>query len=163
MTASGSDDQLEEAKGKIGLVLLVKDLGDITRYLNIACEYDRVAGRFYLSQPDYIERLLEEYSMLQAYDVATPMLDCDKERWKKDDLPLLDEVGKKRFQALVGSLLYLMHVTGPDIAFVIIRLSQYSAKPRSQYWDGLKRILRYLKGTKNAVLTRGKWVINMLF
>ena len=155
MTACGSDEQLEEAKHKIGLVLGVKDLGDITRYLNITCTYDADAAQFYLSQPDYIERLLEEYGMQQSYDVSTPALDSERERWESKDLPLLDDRNKKRYQALVGSLLYLMHATRPDIAYTIIRLSQYSAYPRSPHWDGLKRVLRYLKGTKDAVLALG--------
>ena len=78
-----------------------------------------------------------------------------KKNWESKELPLLDDRNKKKYQALVGSLLYLMHATRPDIAYTIIRLSQYSAYPRSPHWDGLKRVLRYLKATKDAVLALG--------
>ena len=50
-----------------------------------------------------------------------------------------------------------MHATRPDIAYAVIRLSQHSADPRNSHWDGLKQILRYLKATKDAVLTLGDY------
>ena len=93
--------------------------------------------------------------MQQAYEVSTPALDSDRDRWESKELPLLDDRHKKKYQALVGSLLYLMHATRPDIAYTVIHLSQYSTSPRSPHWDSLKRVLRYLKGTKDAVLALG--------
>lgn len=155
MTACGKEEQLMEAKEKIGKVLEVKDLGDITRYLNITCHYDFEGGRFLLSQTDYIIRLLDEYDMGNAFEVATPMVLSDKEKWEDNISDLLNDHNKRRYQALVGSLLYLMHATRPDLAYSIIRLSQYSAHPRSCHWEGLMRILRYLKRTKGAALVLG--------
>jgi len=48
-----------------------------------------------------------------------------------------------------------MHATRPDIVFAVIRLSQYTSRPREVHWLGLKRILRYLKGTASACLLLG--------
>ena len=156
MSACGTEEQLAEVKEKISLVLGVKDLGDITRYLSINFEYDVSAGIFRLSQADYIARLLDEYGMQDAFEVTTPMLDSDKAKWDNmEEYPLLDDHQKKRYQALVGSLLYLMHATRPDIAYTVIRLSQFSAQPRISHWDGLKRILRYLKATQGTALVLG--------
>lgn len=155
MSACGRDEQLTEAKDRIGKILGVKDLGDITRYLNITCDYDFEKGRFLLSQVDYIMRLLEDYDMSNAFEVTTPMVITDREKWEDSSSDLLNDRNKKRYQALVGSLLYLMHATRPDLAYSVIRLSQYSAKPRSCHWEGLQRILRYLKRTKQATLILG--------
>ena len=49
-----------------------------------------------------------------------------------------------------------MHSTRPDLAYGVIKLSQYASRPREIHWQGLKRILRYLKGTIKAVLTLGR-------
>jgi hypothetical protein len=38
--------------------------------------------------------------------------------------------------------------TRPDIAFAVARLTQYTIKPNSQCWAALKRLIRYLKGTR---------------
>jgi len=90
-----------------------------------------------------------------ALKVQTPTLEFDKEKWNRVDSPLLNAKAQKLYQALVGSLLYLMHATRPDIAFAVIRLSQYTSKPHEVHWLGLRRILRYLKGTARASLVLG--------
>lgn len=93
--------------------------------------------------------------MDSAFEVATPVLESDRLRWDKDDTELLNAKTYKMYQALIGSLLYLMHATRPDIAYAVIKLSQYSSKPRECHWTSLKRVLRYLKGTASACLVLG--------
>jgi len=90
-----------------------------------------------------------------SFEVQTPALESDREKWNKKDTPLLNAKAQKLYQALVGSLLYLMHATRPDITFAVIRLSQYTSKLREAHWLGLKRILRYLKSTAGACLMLG--------
>ena len=46
--------------------------------------------------------------------------------------------------------------TRPDLAFSINKLAQYCSKPSARHWHGVKRILRYVKGTINARLILGK-------
>ncbi|MBW0488907.1 hypothetical protein O181_028622 [Austropuccinia psidii MF-1] len=57
------------------------------------------------------------------------------------------------FQQAIGSINYLAHHTRPDILFTVNQLSQYSTKPNQCHWNGLKHLLRYLKGTKDKCLT----------
>ena len=42
-----------------------------------------------------------------------------------------------------------------NIVFVIARLSQYSSDPRQRYTEGVKHLLRYLRGASELVLTYG--------
>ena len=70
--------------------------------------------------------------------------------------PLLDENGKKQYQRIIGCLLYLMHCTRPDLAYAVIKLSQFASAPQNHHWEDIKRILRYLRGTTNARLILGK-------
>ena len=93
--------------------------------------------------------------MADAFPVSTPMLEDDRQRWTETATPLLDPSGKKRYQAAVGSILYIMHATRPDIAYTIIWLSQYAFCLRTIHWEGIKRLLRYLKGTRDYALTLG--------
>lgn len=41
---------------------------------------------------------------------------------------------------------------GPDICYAVNVLSRYCENPGRQHWQGVKRILRYLKGTKSMEL-----------
>ncbi|KAG5878179.1 hypothetical protein JTB14_029354 [Gonioctena quinquepunctata] len=55
----------------------------------------------------------------------------------------------------IGSLLYLAVNTRPDIAASISILSRNIANPTQNYWNELKRVMRYLKTTKNMELILG--------
>ncbi|ETW05515.1 hypothetical protein, variant [Aphanomyces invadans] len=49
---------------------------------------------------------------------------------------------------MIGSLVYLMICTRPDIAHAVQRLSCHLHAPRAPHLVGAKRVLRYLAGTK---------------
>jgi len=51
-------------------------------------------------------------------------------------------IGKKTYQAAIGSLTYLMLGSRPDLAFAINKLAQYSANPTERHWKGIKRVLQ---------------------
>jgi hypothetical protein len=57
-------------------------------------------------------------------------------------------MNQKEYAHLNGRLLYLAMNTRPNIAFAVARLTQYTIKPNSQCWAALKRLIRYLKGTR---------------
>ena len=39
--------------------------------------------------------------------------------------------------------------TRPDVDYAIGKLSQHSANPRESHWAGVKRVMRYVQGTRN--------------
>jgi hypothetical protein len=51
------------------------------------------------------------------------------------------------YREAVGSLMYLMVGTRPDIAYSVSVASRYLSNPGPKHWLGVKRIMRYLKGT----------------
>ena len=53
----------------------------------------------------------------------------------------------KEYQAAIGSLIYAAIATRPDISFAVGLLSQFMSSPELEHFQGVKRILRYLKGT----------------
>jgi len=52
------------------------------------------------------------------------------------------------FARLLGELQYIANMTRPDIVYAVNRLASYMANPSLQHIGALKRILRYLSGTK---------------
>jgi len=57
------------------------------------------------------------------------------------------------YQQIIGSLMYLVIGTRPDLAFAISLLSQFSSKPTVEHLGAAKRILRYITGMRDHTLT----------
>jgi hypothetical protein len=48
---------------------------------------------------------------------------------------------------MIGSLMYLVSATRPDISFAVSKLSQFTSNPGDDHWRALERIMHYLVGT----------------
>jgi hypothetical protein len=59
----------------------------------------------------------------------------------------------EHYRTIVGQLLWISQGTRPDIAFAVGRLAQNQAAPKPADWTNAKRVMRYLKGTKQLKLT----------
>jgi hypothetical protein len=60
------------------------------------------------------------------------------------------------YHEAVGSLMYATLGTRPDISFAVQVVSRFSNNPGRAHWEAVKRIFRYLNGTKNLWLTYRK-------
>ena len=67
-----------------------------------------------------------------------------------------EEVDQRIYRSLVGSLLYMIKQTRPDIMFTFNILSRHMDAPTNQHWLCGKRLLRYLQGSKGLKLTDTK-------
>ena len=52
--------------------------------------------------------------------------------------------------------MYLTIGTRPDIAFTVSTVTQFCQDPGLEHWEAVKRIYRYLLGTKKLALTFGE-------
>jgi hypothetical protein len=109
----------------------------------------QVEDTIVLDQTKYVEKLLDTYQMCDA-NVAPTISAAGQRIDECDQSPLYSNVTE--FQELLGSLTYLATSGRPDIAFQVNNLSRYNHAPRQMHMEALKRILRYLKGTKHLTL-----------
>lgn len=87
--------------------------------------------------------------MANSHPIATPMT----EHLSKSPLEYLsDPELKKAYQAAVGSLMYAMTETRPDIAHAVSEVSQFAANPGASHLEAVKRIFRYINGTQDLSL-----------
>jgi ATP-binding cassette subfamily B (MDR/TAP) protein 1 len=56
-------------------------------------------------------------------------------------------MSKIPYESAVGSLMYLMVSTRPDIALAMSKVSKYTANLGEIHWEAVKWIMRYIKGT----------------
>ena len=61
-------------------------------------------------------------------------------------------MSKVPYASAIGSLMYAMVCTRPDIAHVVGVVSRFMSRPGKQHWEVVKWILRYLKGSSDTSL-----------
>lgn len=59
------------------------------------------------------------------------------------------------YASAVGSLMYAMVCTRPDISQAVSVVSRFMANPRKAHWEAVRWVLRYLKGTVDLGLCFG--------
>ena len=64
-----------------------------------------------------------------------------------------EKVDITKYREVIGSLIYLMTCTRPDISYSVGLLSRFMQEPKELHWRFLKRLLRYLKTTRDYSLT----------
>ncbi|KAK4405585.1 Retrovirus-related Pol polyprotein from transposon RE2 [Sesamum angolense] len=92
----------------------------------------------------YTETLLKKFKMESCKTVTTPLVTGEK--YQKEDGS--QKVDGSMYRSLIGSLLYLT-TTRPDIMFATSLLSRFMQSPSQVHYGPTKRILRYLRGTKD--------------
>jgi len=123
----------------------MKDLGQARVMLGIEITRDRKNRQLFISQHEYTLSILDRFGMEHSRSVATPM---DKPgNSANDNGPAIDAP----YRQAIGSLMYLMIGSRPDLAFAVGRLSQYSENPSQENWVAVKRVFRYINGTKDFV------------
>ncbi|XP_068318544.1 secreted RxLR effector protein 161-like [Pyrus communis] len=65
------------------------------------------------------------------------------------------------YASAVGSLMYVMLCTRPDICHVVGIVSRYQSNPGQAHWQAVKRIMRYLQGTKDLTLYYQGWDLKL--
>ena len=151
LIASNSRDAIRKVKSDLASRFKIHDQGPATSILGIKIERDRPNRSISLSQPGYIESILEQFGMSDCNVVHTPMQENYKlsTSMSPDTPERQAEMKTYPYRELIGKLLYLAIATRPDIAYTIGVLCRFVENPGMDHWLATKRVLRYLKGTIN--------------
>jgi hypothetical protein len=157
------DDMLIAAKNMLEIKKLksllsdefeIKDLGAAKKILGMEIHRDRKAGKLYLSQKKYIEKILEHFGMQNSKSVSTPLathfrLSTALAPQSEEEEQFMSHVP---YSSAVGSIMYAMVCTRPDISQAVNVVSRYMANPGKVHWQAVKWTLRYLQGTTDVGL-----------
>ena len=107
-------------------------------------------GRLRFTQTGLINRVLALTGMTECNAKDTPAaqtaLGADK-----DGAPRR-EGHKWKYAAAIGMLMYLAQNSRPDIAFAVHQCARFLHNPKASHEEAVKRICRYLKGTREEGL-----------
>ena len=143
----------------------ISDGGPAHFHIGIAIERDRAARTLALSQTALIDRVVSQFGLTDAHPVAIPFE--SGHYLLKDPSPRSDDehatMSRTPYRELVGSLMYLAIGTRPDIVFAVNQLCRFLDCYGKTHWEAAKRVVRYLKGTRDfRLVLGGEHVVRLL-
>lgn len=157
--ATGSSAKLlEEFKGQINSKYRMTDLGPAHWLLGIKVTRDLAERTISLSQHSYIDSIITRFNFNDLKPVSTPM-DANLALTKAQSPSSVSDIARMRnvpYREAVGSLMYAAMGTRPDIAFAVTTLAQFSDNPGWVHWEAVKRVFKYLLGTRDLELVYGR-------
>jgi hypothetical protein len=135
----------------------ITDMGDLHWILGIEVRRIREEKKILLSQKSYIDSILRRYGFEDLKPVSTPMDPSIRLTSAQSPSTTEEFAGMRNvpYHEAVGSLMYATLGTRPDICFAVQTVSRFNVKPGLAHWEAVKRIFRYLKGTKDLWLGYG--------
>ena len=112
-------------------------------FLGIEIERNKSKQQVMLRQTRYIEKLVRKFGLDDANDIDTPME--ANLRISKSAEP--NEI--EGLRSIIGGLLFVARNTRPDVLYAVNYLSRFQDRATGEVFKYAKRILRYLKTTKN--------------
>ena len=102
-----------------------------------------------IDQCNYLKKVLTRFQLTDAKPAITPL----PTNWEpKANTGKATAAEITHYQSIIGSLLYLMIGTRPDIAFAVTHLSQFSTNPIKDHYKAAQHVCRYLIGTHDYKL-----------
>ena len=151
IVAANFKPSLADIKEKLSQRFNMKDLGPLSMFLGI--QFTQSNRQVTLSQSTYIESILEKFGYVTCKPRATP---CEVNPDAYSGKLYSDESETKRYRCAVGSLVYAMTCTRPDLSYAVTKLSQHLSNPDEGDWIMLKHVFRYLRGTSEYQLSYRK-------
>ncbi len=143
---SNDVDMLHAEKESLCGEFEMVDQGEIHFVLGMSIKRDRTNKVLFINQAKYVESVLNRFRMQDCKSVSTP-LEVGTTFHKRTDNE--EPFDKHEYQQTIGCLTYLSTATRPDIAAAVSILSAFMSNLSKKHWAGIKRILRYVKGTLN--------------
>ncbi|KAJ0555551.1 putative RNA-directed DNA polymerase [Helianthus annuus] len=140
MLIAGSDmSEIKKLKRQMSEEFEMKDFGAANQILGMSI-FRNKDGSLTLSQEKYIEKVLEKFKLKDAKIRSTPLGSHFK--LSKDQSPKSDEdkeeMAKVPYASAVGSLMYAMVCTRPDIAHAVGVVSRFMSNPGREHWEAVK-------------------------
>jgi Reverse transcriptase (RNA-dependent DNA polymerase) len=153
-----TDDTIVTGENKDEVDQVIKEIGEVFEITYSDCVSDflgvninhREDGVIAMTQPKLIETILKDLGLkensntIQTPANATvilqryPNFKKHQEQW--------------HYRSMIGKLNYLAQSTRPDIAYAVHQCARFSEDPKEEHSKAVKRIRRYLAGTKNEGL-----------
>ena len=142
IVAASDANILNTFKSNFSKAFQCKELGVLAWFLGI--EFKVSKNVISMNQSLYVSNILQRFNETNCTPRNVPV---DPSVYQLLEQPSELYSNPTRFRELVGSLIYLMTGTRPDIAFIVTLLSRFMNHPTKMQMIIARGVLKYLKGT----------------
>ncbi|KAG8486650.1 hypothetical protein CXB51_020037 [Gossypium anomalum] len=144
LIAAKDKGEIRKVKAQLSEEFEMKDLGPAKKILGMEILRDRKTSKL--------------FNMRSAKPVSTPLaahfrLSSALSPQSDDEIKYMSHVP---YSSAVGSLMYAMVCSRPDLSYAVSAVSRYMANPGKEHWKAVQWILRYLRGTTDVCLQFGR-------
>ncbi|GKE54135.1 retrotransposon protein, putative, ty1-copia subclass [Tanacetum coccineum] len=147
----------KNVKSWLGKCFAMKDLGEAAYILGIKIYEERSRRLIGLFQNANIDKILKRFNMDTSKRGTIPMqpnVDLRKSQGPSTSAEVKRMKGIP-YASAVGSIMYAVRCTRPDVAFSQNLTSRYQQNRGKSHWTVVKNILKYLRNTKDMFLVYG--------
>ncbi|XP_075479484.1 secreted RxLR effector protein 161-like [Primulina tabacum] len=120
----------------------MKDLGLADVILGM--KIHKTSEEVVLSQSHYVDKILEKFNKDDSALARIP-IDTSQHLSKNRG----ESMSQLEYSRVIGSLMYLMSCTRPDIAYAVSKLSRFTSNTGFEHSKEIIRLLRYLRYTRD--------------
>ncbi|CAB1109543.1 unnamed protein product [Ectocarpus sp. CCAP 1310/34] len=154
LLAGNNSRAISMIKKKLTQRFKMTDMGEVKLVLGMEIKRDRNQGTLTISQEAYSKSILERFGMSECKPTSTPGYGSELSNKQPEDT-LLSEEETRRYQGIVGCLIYIAQVLRYDIMYATGQLTRPMAKPSKIHMVAAKHTLRYVAGTTDFRITYG--------
>ena len=152
MLLVGNDKEIiQDLNTQLSSKFDMKDLGAANYILGMEIKRDREKRKLSLNQRKYVEKILQRFNMQDSKSAKVPIpvgvklstKQYPKTQEEEDDTSVVPYV------SAIGSMMYAMVYTRPDIAHAVGELSRFMSKLGKEHQTIVKRVFKYLRGTSD--------------
>ncbi|CAI7812395.1 unnamed protein product [Closterium sp. NIES-54] len=153
LAASSSTEMLKELKELLGSAFELREISLVQKYLGLEIVRDRSAGKLWLHQQGYADKLRRRF-IDEGQTGRTPKMPVSVDAYA--ELTFDDEEAQERqeevYRQKVGLLHFAATTTRPDVAFACNKLGSGLTVRSDQHWREVDRCLAYLANTRDTAL-----------
>lgn len=129
----------------------MKDLGPTRRILGMDIVRDREKEVLYLSQSEYLKKVIRSFRMEYSKSSQT-LIGAHFKLSKVKEHDECVDTHVTPYSSAVGSIMYGMVGSRPDLAYGIGIVSRFMSNSGHVHWEAVKCLLIYIKGTTDLRL-----------
>jgi hypothetical protein len=153
VVAAETSREIDEVMKGLSLRWKITELGEISTILGMKVSRDRQARKVWLTQPAYIDKIVERFP--GRGPTKTPLPSTKGRQAEDEGRDGISPIPLTPYQEIVGCLQWVAGCTRPDVSFAASFLARQVARPTEHLWQMALGVVAYLSSTRTVGLTLG--------